>query len=546
MKLRGLCLALVTLTFPVASASAQGANIEVAPDVSLPPVTIDPGDTLDINLPTWKCRRGDGAACSRVDLASQAHRQILVMPSGSMDTPQDKRAFWDEFDRLVSLMSSSGNAWSSQKKDRLHYVGYFVPGGALGTPTAAFGGKVAPHLLRGFALSSSNEAVAAKVDSLRSTVLPELRPMGVALLLNDFQDDITPNAAPPSFTGRPYGIARINRKQLESGYIATHELAHAALNFLDEYTEPGFEALSIRALDVVTLRLSPDGSWGGLTNAISDLLNVYDYNMSEILAGNGNHNISLSSFPSTVYSPISGPERHIYEGGMLFGRGTYHGAGKNLMGSDRAPRGPDDGFAYAHSAGQQDVIETAFGGAARRANDRLRNAGPRGGWPLAQGSQTTVMLYDADKNHRFQPTQSYAVQAGYWDRRWSVCWQGPVPYPCSTDTWRVAERRVPSQRRTMSVSAGQLGGLADLVQRVLCANGVTEIPKPDRSPFLLCEQPLSSISSAFLPTFTFHTPYEVTTVPASQWFTPYWWRFSTHNGTTSSGWTGWSSFYRSL
>ena len=35
-------------------------------------------------------------------------------------------------------------------------------------------------------------------------------------------------------------------------------------------------------------------------------------------------------------------------------------------------------------------------------------------------------------------------------------------------------------------------------------------------------------------------------VPATQWMTTYYWRFSTNNGQIQSGYTGWSSFYRSL
>jgi hypothetical protein len=41
-------------------------------------------------------------------------------------------------------------------------------------------------------------------------------------------------------------------------------------------------------------------------------------------------------------------------------------------------------------------------------------------------------------------------------------------------------------------------------------------------------------------------PYEETDVPASQWFTTYWWRFKTWNGSAWSNNTGWSSFYRSF
>ena len=41
-------------------------------------------------------------------------------------------------------------------------------------------------------------------------------------------------------------------------------------------------------------------------------------------------------------------------------------------------------------------------------------------------------------------------------------------------------------------------------------------------------------------------PYQDVNVPASQWFTTYWWRFSSNNGAVQSGQTGWSSFYRSF
>ncbi len=40
--------------------------------------------------------------------------------------------------------------------------------------------------------------------------------------------------------------------------------------------------------------------------------------------------------------------------------------------------------------------------------------------------------------------------------------------------------------------------------------------------------------------------YQDVSVPASQWFTTYWWRFGTWSGGAGSGFTGWSSFYRSF
>jgi hypothetical protein len=526
MTLRTLCFASTVgaLAFFGAPASAQLTNTNIVP------IPIDVGDVFNQGPPAWKCARGDGSACTRQDLANRAQRQILVMPTGYADTPEDRAAFWIDFDTVVAQLSNTGKVWSTQKKTQLLYVGYFASG-------ATFGGSVAPHPVRGYALTLSQDAVYAQVDALRGTLLPELLPMAVGVVFNDFQTGITANATPPSFSKRPYGIAKMNREQLKGGYVAAHELAHAALNFLDEYVEPGFEDLNVHLLDTATPFLSFDG-------AISDRFGVYDYNVSEILAANGNNNIALSSSPSTVTSP--GRERYLKEGGLFFGHGTFHEAGNNLMSSNQVPHGPDNDFAYAHSPSQNMVIESAFGAGPYRANDRLRNAGPRNGWPAALGSATTVMLYDGDKNHSFQPTQSYAVQAGWYERTWRTCWAGPFPYPCYTDVWRVAEKKVTPQRRTVGLPAANLYGLTNTMQSVLCGTGMTEVAMANAAPFKLCEQPLDQVGSGFLPTFTFQTPYQDTDVPANQWFTTYWWRFSSNNGVWSSGFTGWSSFYRSL
>jgi hypothetical protein len=499
-----------------------------------------------LTAPKWKCRTGTGATCGKAHLANPYYRQIVFMSSGYTDS--EGWDFYKDFDIFIDKMGTAGTVWSAQKKDRILYVGYFTGGGALNTPTAAFDGAVLAHPIRDYALSASNQKVISKINAIRSSEIPELKPFGVQLILNSYQDGITANAAPPNFlfANSTYGVAKMNRKDLESGYIGTHELAHAALNFLDEYVEEGLENLNIKSFDAATPLVLFDGTWGGFVNAISDLLGVYDYNISEILAGNGNHNIALRAYPSTVYSPISASQHYKHEGGFFFGRGTYHAAGSNLMNSNRVKRAEDDGFAYAHNPAQQMLVNTAFGDAAYRANDRLRTAGPKNGWKLALGSSTTVMMYDGDKRNPFHKTSQYVVQVGWWEREWKTCWWTIFPYPCHTDHWKTAQKTVYPSHRSIDLKSSSLFGLANLVQATLCGVGVTEIPKPDGTPFKLCEQPLSNVASAFLPTFKFYTPYEHTTVPASQWFTKYWWRFATHNGTTYSGWTGWSEFYRSF
>src|SRR5207237_7750589 len=181
---------------------------------------------------------------------------------------------------------------------------------------------------------------------------------------------------------RSYGVANYTRADLlqRGAYVPSHELAHAGLNYLDEYVEAGLQDLSIRQIDLATPLVLFDGSWGGFIAAINDLLGVYDYNLSEILSNNGNDNMATSAWPTTVYTPGYPSQSYPYEGGMFFGRGTFHAAGSNLMNRDFVMRGADDGFAYAHSSSQQQVINAAFGGAAGRPNDRLRNAGPKNGW----------------------------------------------------------------------------------------------------------------------------------------------------------------------
>src|SRR5258707_11259483 len=157
------------------------------------------------------------------------------------------------------------------------------------------------------------------------------------------------------------------------------------------------------------------------------------------------------------------------------------------------------------------------------------------------------MHYDGDKNHHFQPTRSYTVQVGWYERNWRTCWAVFVPYPCYDDVWRTAQTNVAPTARSLDLKVSSLCGLANLAQGALCGVGISEVPKPDGSgSFRLCDQDLNPIADNFLPTVKFTVPYQDVEVPASQWLTTYWWRFSTYNGVVSSGWTGWSSFYRSL
>jgi hypothetical protein len=501
-------------------------------------------------LPTWKCVKADGTGCGAAELSNPYYKQIVILPSGFADT--EIAAFWSEFDKTVSLMSSAGSAgssWSVQRASQILYVGYFIGGGPLGSSTATFGGKVAPHPIRGYALSLSQNAVYAQIDSIRYWTIPQLRPFGAAVIFNTFQTPVTANASPPSLVNKPFGVCKFTRQDLveRGAYVPAHELAHASLNYLDEYVEAGFQDLSIKQIDIATPLALFDGSWGGFINAINNLFGVYDFRISEVLSHNGNDNMATVPGVSTVWSPGNyGQQWYAYEGGMFFGRGTWHQAGNNLMNSNLVMRGWDDGFAFAHSPSQQQVIDNAFDGGIRRPNDRLRNAGPVNGWPLAFGSTTHVMLADGDKNHHFHPTQAYNVQVGWYDRQWHTCWWGPFPYPCYDDVWQTAQNWIYPEYRAINLPMSSLYGLAKLAQQLVCAAGVNEIPSNGGGTIRLCDQNLDTMANNFLPTLNFPVPYQDVGVPASQWFTTYWWRFATWNGATVSGYTGWSSFYRSF
>lgn len=508
--------------------------------------------TVALNWPwfqpvTWKCVHSDGRACSTAELANGWYKQLLVLPSGFEEADRD--AFWSEFDKTVSLVSSPGTAgtsWTVQRANQILYVGYFVAGGPLGTDSAAFGGKVAAHPIRGYATSLSQSAVYSSIDAIRYWVIPQLNPMGAGVLFNSFQNPVTANAAPPSFVQKPFGVAKWTRYDLRNAYVPTHELAHASLNFLDEYVEPGFENLSMKQIDVATPLVLLDGSWSGFANAINDLLGVYDYNISDILANNGNDNVATASQPSTVGTPGYPLQQYPYEHGMFFGRGTWHMQGRNLMNDDTLRRAWDDGFDFAHSGSQQQVIDDSFNGTMSRPNDRIRTAGPKNGWPLAFGSTTHVMMFDGDKNHHVHPTQVYSVQVGWYDRVWKTCWWGPFPYACYDNVWRTASNWVYPEARSINIQMSALYGLARLAQQLTCAVGINEIPSSNGGKIRLCDQSLDTMANNFLPTLSFSVPYQNVGVPASQWFTTYWWRFGTWNGQVGSGYTGWSSFYRSL
>lgn len=501
--------------------------------------------TTVLKPPTRKCTNGDETACTFSSLSDSSKKQVLVLSAGYTDANR----FWTDFDEVVKQMggSVSGDSWSVKKKNQLRYVGYFTGGGATGAPDATFGAAVAPHPVRGFALTTDNKAIINMVESTLKPSIAGLRPVAVFILIDSDQAGVTANAAPITFLKAQYpnvsyGIARGTHFDLSDrpGYIVTHELAHGAMNLLDEYIEATTKDLDVAQLDAFTGLIQLNGTWGGFILAIQNLLSVYTFKFSDILANNGSGNMANSRFPSLVGTNGFNRLEYAREGGMFFGKGTWREDGPNLM------AGHSDGqFAYGHTASQMRAIDSIFGAGAQRPNDHLRTAGPNS-WPFNFGSSTKVMWFDGHKNSIAQPTINYKVRVGWYERNWKTCWALFIPYPCYDDVWSEAVKTVTPQRRTVDLRLTTVYNLAGALQTLLCEMGLNATLKEAAGGIDVCAQPLATIAANFLPTFVFPLPYEWTEAPTSQWMTTYWWRVQTTNPKYTSGWTGWSSFFRSL
>lgn len=496
--------------------------------------------------PTFWCIRGDNTPCSQTEIADPVHyRQALVVPAGY--TAGDYGTFKENFNTLVARMSNEGGTtYATARRDHMLYFGAWIAGQTLNSGAANFGAKITTNPFRGKALTLKSADVVTAVNKLKSSNA-NIAPAGIIVLFNTEEAGITANAIPPGYMGTGYGIAKMTRADLISAYIGTHEFAHASLNFLDEYVETGFEELNIQTFDMLTPLTILDGSWGSWINAVGNFLGIYSMKISEVLASNGNDNTDITKFTSRVATPTYSANPYEYEGGMFFGRGTWHDGGNNLMNSDRIKRGPDDGFAYAHSNSQNEVIKQAFENPSKalRPNDRIRNAGPLKSWALSWGSTIKAMMFDADKHHAFHPTKSYDVQVSWQDRSWKVCYKWGVPYPCVAYTQKTVQKTVTPEERHLDLKTSSLYGLAALTQNVLCKAGITQIGQGSGA-IDLCSLSVAEMSGALLPAIEFKIPYQDVSIPTDQLLTTYQWRFRTNNGTYTSGWTGWGSFFKTL
>jgi hypothetical protein len=520
----------------VAGCAGQWAEPEESSEAQL---TSDGGDQ-------WRCRTFDNRACSSADFADPNKRHLVIASAGFSD--RERADFWAELDRVrVALVGDgAGAVWSRQKKEQLLFFGWFSGGASLPTPEApidpnvALGARVAKNPFRGFSLAIDSERVKSFVDKDLSRAIPSIRPMAIGVVLNSMQPDVTATAIMGGLIQRPWGIGTMTREHLRSNasYIASHELAHAGLNFADEYVEAGFEDLSIKQLDIVTPLALLDASWGGIKDALGAVTGNYSWRTSEILGHNGYVNVTTETNPSTVATRGFTADPYPFEGGFFFGKGTYRPAGKNVMNDSDNPQSPEDGFAMAHSPVQQRVVDARFGAGPLRPNDFLRAAGPHKS--IINIGSTTAMMFDGHKTSLSQPTVAYEIEVGWTERSVHVCRNGLLPTLCTDAEWKTAKKRVVPDPRTVDVKASLGYGSVRLLHKIACRLGLDpKLAGVDACKLDFDETAGTVLSSAVLP-----VPYQTVEIPhVGGLLNPLGkakWRFRTDNGKQLSEWTAWS------
>lgn len=491
-------------------------------------------------LPWSWCRVGDGSPCDVSMLSNPSYKQVVIFPSGYQSG--ELAQFSRDSDLYVAQMSlaSNPNSYSYIYRSQILYFSYWIPGGALGSPSANFGAQIVDHITRGHIFKMNNSDVVKTIYDIRTRELSSLNPSAVMVILNSTDQTPTANAMMASFLGTNYGIAKLGNSQMlwnayPSGYIAQHETAHAMFGFFDEYFESSLGEVSLQGMDPFATPLlllfgGASNGFGGFWATIQNALGVYEIKFSESLAGNGGENVDVTTHPSRVISDGYTGLNFDDEGACYFGRGTYTEMTDNLMKGQAGYTSHGGNLAFSHSASQRLLIDAFFGATPRlgKPNDRIRTAGPVGAWSLQWGSTARLLMFDADKNSSTHPTVFYDVEIGWWEG----------------GNWRTAQTRVTAARRTFDLNFA--GPLADTVKRVACAFGAGQISVSQGNSIDLCSINASQAVMNVLPVMTLPVPYQEVEVQVPAVFTRYFWRFRTFNNSMYSGWTGWSAWDRAL
>ncbi|MBW2713332.1 MAG: hypothetical protein JRC77_06225, partial [Deltaproteobacteria bacterium] len=435
---------------------------------------------------------------------------VPALFSGEPDPEWDPR-YWQDRPNYT---------WGVLHRDKLLYFTYWVPGGTLGSPDAAFNGRMGDEA--DSMITADNDQMYATVDGLISAC-SGLDPMAAVALfdIRDREGYARSNATFPGLHKYSYGLARIANARIVFGDIGAHEIGHAGLNWGDEYVDSEYENLHVAEVDILTSFYI----WDRGPDVLLSLLGIYPYRMSEVFYANGKDNVSTVPNPGRVSALGGPPSEPLLHEGAWYGGGLFRHAQPSLM---------NNGWALNQSPPQTRQVNMAFGVGPGRVNDRLVNAGPPSGYWLHTGPELRLMFYDEDKNHLFHPTESYDVQLFWTEARWATCQMTGWPfwfYPCIQTQSKFVQKTVAATPNKVNLDNSDLWAFGVWVVDLVC--GVSDTFVLGGTDMCTEEMSATGNSDTYL-------PYQDITVPTPTPHQNYYWRFRSDNGNFRSGWTNWS------
>ncbi|PCI45029.1 MAG: hypothetical protein COB51_09420 [Moraxellaceae bacterium] len=516
------------------------------------------------------CKTGDGLVCDDETMDFSDFKMIVTLAAGYQDqTTFETEAEYLRLDTTASDtierngVTIDNPLWSNRYKERLMYITYWEHGGIVAYPDANYGATIYQDPLRldffaGISLKSDSGLVDAKADELK-VLCPGLAPVTVNVLFeipDDWLVGGTPGATvpvssnaqlpttarPPYEVRRHYGLSNIANNSLGFGYIGQHEMGHSVIGWIDEYSEGALTLLSATDFDIFTPLFIFDQ---GIDVVLLSTLGIYPMRVSQIMMSNGVDNISTVPYPGRVDAPagVQGSEDYLREG-AFFARGVFQY--DEVDENDQVVDNIMLGRSHTHSPPQIRVIEHAFGETTARANDRIVNAGPPGGFIFSGSADYDIMIYDEDKNHTFHPTTQYDVE---------VQWSQIVIVTCRMPSWpywsylcfdtvdlSVTKSFTPTESLT-TLDHNVLTPVGEALLTFFC--DITD----DSFEILglgFCETEADELIESLFHSGGSYLPYQRVSIPTPLPLTGYRWRVRTYNGEVYSGWTNQSGLNRFL